>query len=278
MQLIVPMAGLGQRFAAAGYLTPKPLIEVSGVPMVVRVVRDLPRAERVVFVVHGNHVREFGIDAELRRHLSSAKVVVSPGLTAGQACTVRLAADAIDLDDDVLVAACDATHVYDRARFEALRRNWACDAAVWTYRGEPRVLATPTSFGWVKCREQVSQASEAIDPIVQRVSCKQPISDQLLADRVASGFFWFRSGRVLMDAIDRLVASGERSNNEFYLDVVPNLLIAAGLNVRAFEVDKYIGWGTPEDLREYQQWEKYFEAPSFAAAAGASFSALRHAG
>jgi CTP:molybdopterin cytidylyltransferase MocA len=277
MQLIVPMAGLGKRFADAGFLTPKPLIQVAGLPMVVRVVRDLPPADRLVFVVHGDHVREFAIDSELRRHLPGAEVVVSPGLTAGQACTVRLAADAIDLDDDVLVAACDATHVYDAARFDALRRDQHCDAAVWTYRGEPRVLATPRSFGWIDCGHEEATAGEmtnrqAVDPVIRRVSCKQPISDKLLSDRVASGFFWFRSGRTMIDAIDRLVAGDNRVNNEFYLDVVPNLLIAAGLCVRAFDVDKYIGWGTPEDLREYQHWQRYFASASVASTSLASTS------
>ena len=49
MQIIVPMAGLGQRFVDAGYTVPKPLIPVGGLPMVVRVVNDLPRggADRV---------------------------------------------------------------------------------------------------------------------------------------------------------------------------------------------------------------------------------------
>jgi bifunctional N-acetylglucosamine-1-phosphate-uridyltransferase/glucosamine-1-phosphate-acetyltransferase GlmU-like protein len=249
MQLIVPMAGLGQRFADAGYAMPKPLVDVSGLPMIVRVVRDMPACERVVFIVNGEHVRRFAIDKTLRSYFPAAQIVVTPGLTQGQACTVRLAADAIDLNDDVLVAACDATHVYDAQRFAQLRADRTTDAIVWTYRGEPRVLATPKSFGWIRMNEAGDVAA---------ISCKQPISDQLLADRVVSGFFWFRSAQRLMAAIDDLVASNERINNEFYLDVIPNRILAAGGRVTAFDVEKYIGWGTPEDLRDYERWERYF--------------------
>ncbi len=249
MQLIVPMAGLGQRFVDAGYTLPKPLVEVAGEPMVVRAVRDLPPAARIVFVVNGEHVRRHAIDVALRGHFPSARIVVTDGLTAGQACTVRLAADSLQLDDEVFVAACDATHLYDEDRFDALRRDPAIDAAIWTYRGEPRVLASPRSYGWVRVDEFGNVAG---------VSCKQPISERLLADRVVSGFFWFRSARHLMDAIDELVGSGERINGEFYLDVVPNRLIAAGRRVAVFDVEKYIGWGTPEDLDDYRCWERYF--------------------
>jgi hypothetical protein len=141
--------------------------------------------------------------------------------------------------------------MYDRGRFERLRADATIDAILWTYRGEPRVLASPNSFGWVRIDERGDVAG---------VSCKRPISENLLADRVLSGFFWFRSARRLMAAIDSLVACNERVNGEFYLDVVPNRLIAEGGRVATFDVDKYIGWGTPEDVRDYERWERYFAA------------------
>jgi len=40
--------------------------------------------------------------------------------------------------------------------------------------------------------------------------------------------------------------------------VVPNLLVAEGHGVRVFEVDKYVGWGTPRDLDDFRNWERYF--------------------
>ena len=91
MQLVVPMAGLGQRFADVGYALPKPLIPVDGVPMIVRAVEDLPETERHVFVVHPHHVQQHGIDRILQDQFRNARIVVAPGLTRGQACTVRLA-------------------------------------------------------------------------------------------------------------------------------------------------------------------------------------------
>jgi NDP-sugar pyrophosphorylase family protein len=250
MQLIIPMAGLGQRFVEAGYRTPKPLIPVSGMPMVVRVVNDLPPADRVVFVVHPEHAAKYDLESALRQHFPTCHVIVTPGLTEGQACTVRLAESPVDLNDDVLVAACDATHVYDWERLERLRDDNSIDCLVWTYSGEPRVLAKPTAYGWVR-------TAPGSDEVLE-IACKRPISEHLLADSVISGFFWFRTARQMFAAIDQLVASNCRVNNEFYLDVVPNLLVAEGRRVVRFEVEKYIGWGTPQDLEDYQRWERYF--------------------
>jgi NDP-sugar pyrophosphorylase family protein len=252
MQLIVPMAGLGQRFVDAGYHLPKPLIPVCGEPMIVRVVNDLPPADQIVFLVNPEHVRRHAIDRVLREHFPLCQVITTPGLTAGQACTVRLAEGACDADDDVLVAACDATHLYDAEKFEALRDDTSVDCMVWTYRGEPRVLTKPTAYGWVRT------SADGRDVI--EVSCKRPVSESLLNDPVISGFFWFRSARQLFHAIDRMVAEERRVNNEFYLDVVPNLFIEQGSRVVNFEVEKYIGWGTPHDLEDFNRWQRYFVA------------------
>lgn len=248
MQLVIPMAGLGKRFQDAGYVVPKPLIPVGGVPMVVGVARRLPPASRVVLVCHPEHLAAFPMAETLKRFLPGAVLVAAPGLTDGQACSVRLAAPHLDPDEPVLVAACDSTQVYDAERFRALTDDPGTDAVVWTYRGEPQVLVRPEWYGWV--REEAGR--------VTAVSVKKPVSADLLSDHVITGTFWFRSARLLVSSIDALVRSGRRVNNEFYLDSVMGTLLDGGSSVAVFEVDKYIGWGTPADLENYLKWERYF--------------------
>ena len=252
MQLVVPMAGLGQRFVDAGFTLPKPLIPVDGLPMVVRAIADLPAAETVVFVVHPEHVRRHRIDEVVAEHVANCHIIIAPGLTAGQACTVRLATAELDPHKPVLVAACDNAHLYDDNRLAALTTDPAIDCLIWTYRHDPRVLARPEAHGWVKTRPGTNN--------VEFVSCKRPISTTPLEDHAVSGCFWFRTAQIMLDGIDALVAADQRVNNEFYLDVVPNMLLAAGRRVCVFEVDKYIGWGTPHELADYKRWERYFTA------------------
>ena len=242
------MAGAGQRFKDAGYALPKPLLEVDGVPMIVRVVHDLPKASRLVFVVNSDHVSENGIDQALTSHFPGCQIVVAPGLTQGQACSVQLGIERLDIHEDVLVAACDNTHVFSQDSFNTLVETPNVDAVIWTYRREPRVLVNPHWYGWVGVDEENR---------VTQVSVKRPISDRLLEDHVVSGTFWFRSGVLLNDAINQLIHSNIRVNNEFYLDSVPPLLVAQGKGVRAFEVEKYIGWGTPDDYIDYHLWSHY---------------------
>ena len=41
INIVIPMAGLGSRFANVGYEKPKPFIDVDGKPMIVRVLDNL---------------------------------------------------------------------------------------------------------------------------------------------------------------------------------------------------------------------------------------------
>ena len=248
LQIVVPAAGEGRRYAEAGYDVPKPLVPVAGVPMIVRAVRDLPAAERVVFVVRAEHVRNHRIDEQLDQHFPGCRIVTVEGVTEGQACTVRLAAEALQPDRPVIVAACDNTHVYDRGKLARLMADPAVECLIWTYRGDTRVLVAPEQHGWVRVDG---------DRVVE-ISCKRPISDSPLEDHVVSGFFSFRTAGRMIEAIDAMVEAEVRVGGEFYMDTVPNLLVAEGLDVRVFEVEKYIGWGTPRDLDNFRKWEQYF--------------------
>lgn len=248
LQIVVPAAGEGRRYAEAGYNVPKPLVPVAGVPMVVRAVRDLPAAERVVFVVRAEHVRDYQIDEQLEQHFPGCRIVTVEGVTEGQACTVRLAADALRPDWRVIVAACDNTHVYARQLHAWLMAETDVDCLIWTYRGDTRVLVAPEQHGWVRVDGER----------VVEVSCKRPISETPLEDHVVSGFFSFRYARQMIAAIDAMVEADVRVGGEFYMDTVPNLMVAQGLDVRVFEVEKYIGWGTPRDLDDFGKWERYF--------------------
>ena len=51
MANLIPMAGIGKRFSKEGYKLPKPLIPVSGMPMVVKAIKDMPSSNKWIFVV-----------------------------------------------------------------------------------------------------------------------------------------------------------------------------------------------------------------------------------
>ena len=64
--LIIPMAGLGQRFSIEGYKVTKPLIPVSGKPMVIQASNDLPPCKNQIFVLRRDMVGLADIQKKIR--------------------------------------------------------------------------------------------------------------------------------------------------------------------------------------------------------------------
>ena len=57
--IVLPMAGKGSRFSKLGYKDPKPLIEVSGKPMVVQSAKSLPNSKDYIFVTLKEHLEKY---------------------------------------------------------------------------------------------------------------------------------------------------------------------------------------------------------------------------
>ena len=69
---------------------------------------------------------------------------------------------------------------------------------------------------------------------------------------------FFRKARYFIDGLIQNTIKNIRTNNEFYVDDVLNQNIESGLNVKVFEVENYICWGTPDDYKTYQYWSEFF--------------------
>src|SRR6188472_2069841 len=109
IDVVIPMAGAGRRFADQGYETPKPLIDILGKPMIAHVLAsfDPAQVKRFHLVMQAAHARDFQpAIAELQRQYP-VRIVTVPGLTKGQACTVLAARGGFDPQSPMLIANCD---------------------------------------------------------------------------------------------------------------------------------------------------------------------------
>ena len=114
MKILIPMAGEGSRFAKEGYTFPKPLIDVSGKPMIQVVTENLDFDATYIFLVRKQHLEKYsGLRTTLDRITNGKfKVVEVDGLTEGAACTTLLAKHLIDNDDELLIANSDQVIEY----------------------------------------------------------------------------------------------------------------------------------------------------------------------
>ncbi len=259
--VILPMAGLGQRFADAGYTVPKPLVPVSGKPMVVQAVEALPPAERHAFVLRADMPGAGAIAAELERLYPGAVVEMLPQVTEGQACTALLGLDALEralaggsAPGPVTFGACDHGALYDGAAWRRLAEDPDTDVIVWGARGHADALRRPRMFGWIQVQAQADG-----EGWIERISVKQPLaSGSPASDPIVCGTFTFRRAADFRRCVERLLEHDDRVGGELYLDSCINHALALGLRCRLFEVESYLSWGTPDDLRTFEYWQSCF--------------------
>lgn len=241
------MAGAGSRFAQEGYTTPKPLLPISGLPMVVQAMQALPEGDQEIFICRDFHINDYAIDQELKKYYPGVRIITVDKLTEGQASTCLLARDLINNNEELCIGASDNGMIYDQAKFEQAKTNY--DALIFSFRNNQCVVAKPEQYGWVQ--------TNGTD--VTGVSVKKPISETPMNDHAIVGSFWFKHGSDFVAAAEDMIAKDTRINNEFYVDECFNNLVAMGKKVGVFEIDYYICWGTPNDYRSFEYWQAFFE-------------------
>lgn len=245
--LIMPMAGLGSRFADAGYLETKPLIKVSGSSMVLQATKSLPKAKQNTFVLRTDMSNYVGVENEITNSLTKVSFVELNSINDGQARTVAEGLKTIETAGPVIVGACDNGLLFDENKHELLLEAGDVDLIVWVARGHANAARRPEMFGWAKTSGDR----------VTGVSVKVPLEDPN-RDPIVIGTMTFRSKKVLEDSLTCLFARDGKINGEYYLDSVIDDAIELGYKVVAFEVDSYISWGTPNDLRTFEYWQSCF--------------------
>jgi putative flippase GtrA/dTDP-glucose pyrophosphorylase len=248
------MAGLGSRFADAGYKLPKPLIVVSGKPMISNVIRHMPVADKWIFIVRQEHVDEYKIDELIKKEVSGAIVIPIAKTTEGQASTCMLAMPHINPCDSIFIAACDNTFLYNEELYNQLVKDNSIDSIVWTFTNADMLVENPTSWGWVKL------ASDA--RTINGMSVKVPVSFEPRNDHAVVASFFFRKAADFIASYDLMVKENYRINGEFYVDCLPIYLNKLNKKSVIFDVDLYVGWGKPSDLHYYEEKERLYKAGS----------------
>jgi NDP-sugar pyrophosphorylase family protein len=249
---VVLMAGLGQRFVNEGYSVPKPLIAVSGAPMVAQATHDLPAALHHVFVLRSDMPGFGEISCELERLYPDAIIATIPTVTQGQACTALIGLDALEQGIDgapgpITFGACDNGMLYAAAACRRLLDDPEVDVIVWGARGLANAVRQPQMFGWI----------DADGTRIRAISVKAPLGSPA-TDPIVIGNFTFRHADDFRRVVAGLIARDGKINNEFYIDSCINDAIALGLRCHMFEVDNLLSWGTPNDLRTFEYWQSCF--------------------
>jgi len=230
MNVLIPMAGAGKRFEEVGYTFPKPLIDVSGKPMIQFVVENLNIEAKHVFVVQKEHYEKYNLKHMLNLVSPNCEVVQVEELTEGAACTTLLAEEYIDNDEPLLLANSDQYLDWNSNEFMYSMIADDIDGGILTF------TATHPKWSFAKLDDS---------GFVERVAEKDPISDVATVGL----YFWTRGSDYVKYA-KQMIEKDIRTNNEFYVCPVYNEAIADGKKIKTYHIDRKQMWGlgTPEDL------------------------------
>jgi HAD superfamily hydrolase (TIGR01509 family) len=233
MNVLIPMAGAGSRFAAAGYTFPKPLIEVNGKPMIQVVVENLNIEANYTFIVQKEHYEKYSLQYLLNLIAPNCNIVQVDGITEGAACTTLLAKEFIDNDESLLMANSDQFVEWNSNESLYAFNDKDVDGGIVTFE------ATHPKWSYAKVGE---------DGFVQEVAEKKPISNNATV-----GIYFWKKGSDYVKYAEQMIEKDVRTNNEFYVCPVFNEAILDGKRIKIKSIDKNGMWGlgTPEDLNYY---------------------------
>lgn len=229
LNIVIPMAGRGSRFEAAGYTFPKPLIDVNGKPMIQTVVENLNINANYTFIVQKEHYDKYNLEYMLRLIAPECNIVTLDHITDGAARTTLLAKEFIDNNKQLLLVNSDQYVVWDSTDFMYSCLSKDVDGSIVVFN------ASHPKWSFAKTNDK---------GYVIEVAEKKPISDLATV-----GIYWWRKGSDYVKYAEQMIEKDIRTNMEFYVAPVYNQAIEDGKKISTFKIDKMYGLGTPEDLQ-----------------------------
>ena len=235
MNIVIPMAGRGSRFAEKRILTPKPLIDVNGHTMIERAIESLDLDGTWYFVIRDDEHKE-RVQEMIETIKPGSQFVAIDYVTEGPASSALLFKDHINTDDELIVANCDQIMEWTSARFLDYVRHY--DGAVVTYHAD----TDKNSYA------RVNKAG-----LVQEIREKQVISNISL-----NGIHYWKQGCYFVDAAEEMIAANDRApNGEFYIGPSYNHMITQGHTVGIYHIPNQFHHpvGVPDDLDKFIRYE-----------------------
>lgn len=237
MIILIPMAGLATRFAHEGILTPKPLIQVAGKPLIQHTMETLGLVGTYVFVTRRYDNPED--NAALSRKLTE----LAPGNyhelildhpTRGAVETCMAARNLLDPDEPLIITNCDQRTEWDAKAFMEMMNLADPDGIVVTHESKD------PKHSYAKTESPFST--------VTRIAEKQVISSHALV-----GIHYWKRAELFMQSAEMLLGNCT-AGREPYVSETYNHLIANGRCVLIHELapNQYIPLGTPYDVAIYE--------------------------
>lgn len=236
LNIVVPMAGRGSRFAKEGYTDPKPLIPINDKRMIEVVINNLKpnQPHKFIFICQQEHIEKYDLSTKLNEWAPGCEIVGINGVTDGAACTVLCAQHLIDNDQPLMIANSDQWIDIDINDYLNYMNHEKLSGLIMT------MSANDPKWSYAELNE---------DGKVIRVVEKEVVSEEATV-----GIYNFKHGADFCRNAQKMIDLDERTNGEFYVAPVYTWMYRDdNANIGVYnigaEANGMYGLGIPSDLK-----------------------------
>lgn len=248
MQLVIPMSGQGSRFRARGFQDPKPLIKINGTSIIERLLNCFPKEWECFFVLSEAH-KETQLEVTLKDLRPLSKVVYIAPHSEGPGKALYALKDCLKPEQPTLVSYCDYGMKWDAQDFSDYVQRTQSDCCLVSYSGYHAhyVTETPYAYSWAESNS------------VKNIKEKGWFKNREI-EFASNGLYYFKTAHLLFEGLDLQYSQKNFVNGESYTSLTVASLMdhRPELFVTVYEIPCFYQWGTPDDLLDYEYWERSF--------------------
>jgi capsule biosynthesis phosphatase len=231
MNIIIPIGGIGQRFKEDNYLTPKPLINVLGNPMICRLISGLnTKKEDRIHIVYNPELNSYNFEDLLRFKFPNLNFnfLCLDGITRGASETILFGLDRMSsgLDENFLILDCDTFYEDD-----ILEKYRGCENKNTIFYS--RDTQDLPIFSYIRIDE-----NENVIEIKEKIK---------ISENANTGAYGFSNGRQLKEYCERISSLSK----ELYTSLVYEEMLKDGITISSKLIENFSCVGTPLQLKIY---------------------------
>ena len=231
LNILIPMAGAGTRFKEAGYIFPKPLIEIDNKPMIQWVIESLKLEGNYIFIVQKQHQEKYNINSVLKILKPNCKIIELDHITEGAACTTLLAKKFINSGNPLIIANSDQYILWNSIKSMYNFNSKKIDGGILTFEA----IHPKWSYAKVDKNNLVSEVAEK----------------KVISKNATVGVYYWKKGSDYVKYAESMIKKNLRIKNEFYVCPVYNEAIREKKKIIIDKVKEMHGLGTPDDLNNF---------------------------
>lgn len=235
MNIIIPIGGIGQRFKEDGYITPKPLINVLGDPMICRLIGSLNTSdEDTIGIIYNQDLKAYNFEELIRFRFPEKNInfISLDKVTRGASETILFGLNNLSLnhEDNFLILDCDTFYDDDIVTKykESSNKN-----TIFYFKDNQELPI----FSYIK-----TDGDKVID-IMEKIK---------ISDNANTGAYGFIDGITLKKYCEKI----ENRGGELYVSFLYKEMLNDGIDIISKRIEKFNCVGTPIQLKSYCESNK----------------------